>query len=518
MLVQDYLLRSARLHPGKTAIVQNGRRFSYGDLLSGSLAVSSFLADAGIRKGDIIALLNDDPVDYVRTYFGALLAGGTVAGLNTDTTARTLEYQINRCFAAAVLSSAKCSRQIAAIREKLPLVRVYGVSGQDSRPDEDGFTRLDFSREQAAELAGGTDSSDIAQIIYTSGTTGSPSAVMLRHSNLAANTESIIKYLGLKASDSVMAVLPFFYSYGNSIMLTHFAVGGTLVINQNFLYPNVILEQMASEKVSGFSGVPSTFSILLNRSAVRQYSFPNLRYLTQAGGAMPPAVAREVKAVFPDADLFIMYGQTEASARLSYLEPSELFRKAGSIGKAIPGVTLEVLRQDGSKALPGEIGEIVASGENIMAGYLGEPEKSSQVLRDGRLWTGDLAKTDEEGFIFIVSRKSEIIKSGAHRVHPKEIEEILSEHASVEESAVVGVEDRILGECIKAVVVLKKGSECSRRDLLAHCHRLLPSYKVPHRIEFAEELPKTMSGKIKRAALKGDSQGAEAPGGPEQNR
>ncbi len=508
MLLQDYITRSARLYPEKAAVVHNGRRLSYGELFSGSLAVSSFLSGSGIRRGEIVAILNDDPLDYVRIYFGALFSGAAVLGMNTDTTSRVLEYQISRCSAAALLAGTRHCPQIAAIKDKLPSIRVYGGSGNAS-----GFDEIDFSGEHGRAPSIAAAPSDIAQIIFTSGTTGSPSAVMLRHSNLKANTESIIEYLKLGPSDSAMAVLPFFYSYGNSVMLTHFAAGGTLVVNQNFLYPNVILDQMASEGVTGFSGVPSTFSILLSRSAVRRYSFPSLRYLTQAGGPMHPSTARELKAVFPNADLFIMYGQTEASARLSYLEPSELSRKAGSVGKAIPGVSLEILKEDGSKAAPGEVGELVATGENIMAGYMGEPEKTAAVLRNGRLWTGDLAKSDEEGFIYIVSRKSEIIKSGAHRIHPREIEEILLEHEGVEEAAVVGYEDKILGEGIKAVVVIKKGFECSRRDLLAHCHRLLPSFKIPHMVEFASELPKTMSGKIKRAALRGDASGDSPPCG-----
>ena len=217
---------------------------------------------------------------------------------------------------------------------------------------------------------------------------------------------------------------------------------------------------------------------------------------------MSPKLINELKSILPHVDIYIMYGQTEASARLSYLEPEELFRKSGSIGKAIPGVTLEVLNPEGYPVKQGEVGEIVARGENIMAGYWKEPERTAQVLRKEGLWTGDMARIDEEGFIYIVSRKSDIIKSGAHRISPKEIEEIILEYSAVHEAAVVGVEDEILGEAIKACVVLKHGFSCTKRELLSHCHKNLPLYKVPQHIEFREELPKTSSGKIRKIDLK----------------
>jgi len=325
---------------------------------------------------------------------------------------------------------------------------------------------------------------------------------MLRHRNLLANTRSTVEYLELSEHDKIMVVLPFFYSYGNSILLTHIAVGGTLVVNQSFLYPNVILEQMIAEGVTGFSGVPSSFAILLNRSAIRDYSFPQLRYLTQAGAAMSPALAKNLSEVFPDVEIFIMYGQTEAAPRLSYLKPSKVVDKAGSIGKAIPGVTLEVCRPDGSMVDVGEVGEIVAIGENIMAGYWQRPQETAKVLQNGKLWTGDLARIDEDGFIFIESRKSDMIKSGSHRIGPKEIEDAIMELPSIHEVAVVGHDDEILGEKIVAFVVLKDDSELSEKELFRHCRRSLPTFKVPHEIVFQSELPKTATGKIKKTELK----------------
>jgi len=325
---------------------------------------------------------------------------------------------------------------------------------------------------------------------------------MLSHTNLVTNTESIITYLRLTDKDRVMAVLPFFYSYGNSIMLTHFAVGGSMVVNQNFLYPNVILEEMVAQEVTGLSGVPSTFAILLNRSAIQNYSFPKLRYITQAGAAMSATLACRLLQVFPGVEIFIMYGQTEASPRLSYLPPEDLSRKPGSIGVAIPGVRLLLLDGYGHSVAKGEIGEIVAQGDNIMAGYWKRPEETAKVLRPEGLWTGDLARMDDEGYLFMISRKSDMIKSGSHRIAPKEIEEVILEHEAVYEAAVVGIDDEILGESIKACIVLKEGMDVASKDILRHCRKNLQAFKVPHQIVFYNQLPKTATGKISKGELR----------------
>jgi long-chain acyl-CoA synthetase len=258
---------------------------------------------------------------------------------------------------------------------------------------------------------------------------------------------------------------------------------------------------MSKEKVTGFSGVPSTFAILMHKSNILKYDWKHLRYLTQAGGPMTPALTMKLMKAMPHIKIYIMYGQTEASARLSYLEPEMLLNKIGSIGKAIPGVTLTVRDEHGNICAPGVTGEIVANGDNIMKGYWNQPQATSMVLKDDGLHTGDLAKTDEDGYLYIVSRKSDMIKSGAHRISPKEIEEILAEHKDVVESAVVGLPDEILGEAITAVIVLKNRSKVTENEIMKHCRANLPAFKIPKKMEFRESIPKTASGKIKRHLL-----------------
>jgi acyl-CoA synthetase (AMP-forming)/AMP-acid ligase II len=492
MLVHDLLFRSSVLHGDKVAIVNGRERVTYTTLANSARQVAAWLLEHGMDTGDRVAILSDNPTQYIAAFFGILQAGGIAVGLNTQTSERSLNTVLSDCGASFVLVSGRCRKY-----------QKYIQAHPDVKKNIDVFSLLDAGDSASADEISGPKikPNHIAQIIYTSGTTGHPKGVMLRHSNLTANTRSIVEYMDLTHLDTAMAVLPFFYSYGNSVMLTHIAVGGTLVVNQSFVYPNLILEQMVNEQVTGLAGVPSTFAILLYRSAVGDYSFPHLRYLAQAGAAMSPRLAEKLSELFSDARIFIMYGQTEASPRLSFLEPKLLRKKPGSIGKAIPGVTLELVKKDGTLATTGEVGEIVARGDNIMAGYWQRPEETKAVLRDGRLWTGDLAYSDEDGFLYIVSRKSDMIKCGSHRIAPKEIEDIIMELEAIHETVVVGAEDDILGELIHAYVVLKPEYPLTEKEIIRYCRRNLPAFKVPHHVKILEELPKTESGKVKKGEL-----------------
>lgn len=491
-LIQSYLQQAFLSFPDKTALVYGQERVSYGELYSRSEKISQWLLKNDLKVGDRVGLLTDQACEYIAAYFGILNAGGIVVGLNTQTSNHALRSVLEDSSISILLSHKKFLKHDSAVKEAAS-VRLFETNIPALWENE-----TEAENHPCPQL----NTEDICQIIYTSGTTGTPKGIMLRHRNLIANTQSVIEYLELTEHDSIMAVLPFFYSYGNSVMLTHIGVGAKLVVNQSFTYPNVILDQMVNEEVTGFSGVPSSFAILLHRSSVRERDFPKLRYLTQAGAPMSPTLAADLSTVFKGVKIYIMYGQTEASSRLSYLDPERLEDKAGSIGKAIPGVELTVCRPDGTPVKPGELGEIVATGENIMAGYWKNPEETKQVLKNNRLWTGDLARVDNDGFIFIESRKSDMIKSGSHRIGPKEIEETILQLPSTHEVAVVGQPDKILGENIVAFVVPKDGCDISQKEILRHCRRNLPAFKVPHRITLIDDLPKTVSGKIQKLELK----------------
>lgn len=508
MLVHDYLIQSTERHPDKDALRTETETLSYRDLLFRANAVSLAMRKAGVKNGDRIILYLDNSAEYVTAYFGVLMAGGVVVGQSTGNREKQLRHFIQHCGAKGVVCSGRHIKVVENVMGDCPSLDFLLYDGERAHmPDADTIATLTFDEayiqaENCYMNPVEQKPDDLAQIIYTSGTTAQPKGVMLSHKNLRANTESIVEYLELTHDDSVMAVLPFYYSYGNSLLLTHIACGGALAIDNRFAYPEKVLNRIREEGITGFSGVPSTFAILMRKAGLKNHDLSCLRYITQAGGPMAPALATELREALPGTDVFIMYGQTEASARLSYLEPQMLCEKSGSIGKAIPGVTLTLKGENNEIVPTGEVGEIVAQGDNIMLGYWDNPEGTEKALRDDGLHTGDLATVDAEGYFFIVSRKSDMIKSGAHRISPKEIEEVIMEDARVHEVAVLGEPDPILGETIVAVVVPKPGEEIAPREIAMLCKAELPPYKVPRKIEFSDSLPKTASGKVKRNDIK----------------
>jgi long-chain acyl-CoA synthetase len=248
--------------------------------------------------------------------------------------------------------------------------------------------------------------------------------------------------------------------------------------------------------------VPSNFIILLNNSTMPSRKLEHLRYFTQAGGAMAPEVIKKLMSAFPEKEIYIMYGQTEAAPRVSYLPPERLREKIGSIGIPLRGISIKLVDGNGSEVPVGVSGELITSGDNVMLGYWNQPDDTRQVLKDDWLYTGDLAKMDDDGYYFITGRKKEIIKTGGNRVSAKEVEERILENGKVLETAVFGVEDEILGEAVRAIVVLKKGQLADAREIQAFCRAGLAEHKVPKMVEFMDTLPKHKSGKVNKLALK----------------
>jgi acyl-CoA synthetase (AMP-forming)/AMP-acid ligase II len=341
---------------------------------------------------------------------------------------------------------------------------------------------------------------ELAAIIYTSGTTGRPKGVMLSHGNLYSNARAIIEYLDLTARDRGLCVLPFHFSYGASVLHSHLLSGAFLALEDNFAFPQATLQRLQDEAITGFAGVPSTFALLLGRCRLNEFDLSRLRYITQAGGAMPRSLIERLREQTPGVRLFIMYGQTEATARLTYLPPEKLDEKAGSVGIAIPGVQIEV-RDQGKPAPPGVVGEIHARGPNIMLGYWNDAAATASVLSDGWLRTGDLGRRDAEGYLYIEGRSIEMIKVGAFRVSPQEVEEVIAALDGVEEVAVAAIPDELLGQSIKAVLVPRPGVQLEMLAVKAHCRQHLAAYKVPKVVEFATSLPRTSSGKVQRFKL-----------------
>jgi long-chain acyl-CoA synthetase len=340
------------------------------------------------------------------------------------------------------------------------------------------------------------DSERIAEIIFTSGSTALPKGVMLSHNNIIANTSSILQYLGLSEKDITMVVLPFFYCYGLSLLHTHIRIGASMVLNNAFIFLGSTVNDLNKFCCTGFAGVPSHFQILLRKSDLfKNTKFSTLRYVTQAGGKLHNIFISEFIESFPDIQFYVMYGQTEATSRLSYLPPSMLKEKLGSVGRGIPGVEIKVVDEQGRFISPGETGQIIARGENVMLGYFHDPDSTANTIKNGWLHTGDLATVDEDGYIYIIERGKEIIKIGGHRISPKEIEEAVVTLEGVIDCTIETV-DELPGEAIKATVFInEKGARITGEELRQYCSTKLPTYKVPKYVVFKESLEVSPSGK-----------------------
>lgn len=514
MKIFDTLKASALKYSDKIAVVHLENRISYEELYHRSKTVADYISGLNLKNGSRIGILYENSIEYIYLYFAVFGAGYVPVPLDTSLKSERQNYMLSDCGASVLIIQNKFQKHLPILLDTEGTVKNI-ITDTKIQSEHSGITiglirdilsesfneASQQNRSEKINVNQKNVSDDLAAIFYTSGSTGSPKGVMLSHKNLLSNTFSTIEYLKLKSDDSILVILPFYYIYGNSLLLTHIAAGGTIVIDNRFMYPEVILKTMEKEKVTGFSGVPSNFMILLKKSTFPDREFKHLRYFTQAGGSMAPEVIKKLINAFPDKKIFIMYGQTEASPRVSYLPPDQLENKIGSIGIPIPGVEIKIMNEDGVEVPDGESGELAVVGDNVMLGYWNQDDEESSVIRDGVLFTGDLAKKDDDGYVYIIGRKKEIIKTGGNRVSAREVEDRILEYENVAEAAVFGVSDDILGEAIKAIVVLNANDGITEDEIKQFCRKKLAEFKIPRKIEFVESLPNHQSGKIDKVQL-----------------
>ena len=514
-LVHDLLFATAAATPHREALVTHAPEAgsaTYAEVAAAAAAVAAQLVELGVTPGDRVAVLAGNGLGWVAGFFGALAAGAIAVPLNTAADPHSLTHYVTDSGARVLVVGARFERVVAAAGASLGAIAIIAPADSAARL----ATAIPTAQVVAArgEPAGapaiairglelGPEAH--AAIIYTSGSTGRPRGALLRHAAMVANVRSIVSYLALGPDDRALALLPFYYVYGLSILTTTFAVGGAVIVENRFQYPTTALDTIARERVTGLAGVPSTYAILMHKTdfATRLAELPHLRWATQAGGGMSPALTRAVHAALgPDRRLFVMYGATEASARLSYLPPDELPAAVGSIGRAIPGVTLTVRDADGRPCADDEVGELYAEGPNLMDGYWGDPDETARVLGPHGYRTGDLARRDPRGLLWLVGRARDLLKVGGHRVAAKEIEDAIVEHPAVHECAVIGVPDELLGDRLRAFVVAKDGADLDAATLGRFLKDRLPAYKIPGQLELCAALPKNESGKVMKEALR----------------
>ncbi|WP_293425224.1 class I adenylate-forming enzyme family protein [Phreatobacter sp.] len=509
-LLHDHLIRSACRSPEKVALVCGRRRVTYDELDASSDALAAHLAVAGVARGDRVMIFADNTVEAVVGFWATLKANAVACLINPLTKADKLDYLLQDCRPAAFITDAHLHAAFGDPVRRATFLKRVVVSGEagDSEP-----VRLPRAvRWEVATTAHGAPpvprciDIDLAAIVYTSGSTGDPKGVMLTHRNMLTACASIASYLELREDEVILNVLPLAFDYGLYQMIMAFSVGARLVLERSFAFPAQTIRVLSEERVTGLPGVPTVFSTLLGLKSLRSSDLASIRYVTNTGAALPVKHIQMLRELLPAARIYSMYGLTECK-RCSYLPPEDIDRKPESVGIAIPNTEMWIVDEGGRRLGPGLVGQLVIRGATVMKGYWGKPEATAEKLKPGPLpgeqvlHTGDYCRMDEEGYLYFVGRSDEIIKSRGEKVAPKEVENVLMGIAGVKEAAVIGVPDDLLGEAVKAFVVMEQGAAIGEAQIRNECRRRLETFMVPKHIDIVSSLPKTDTAKINKRAL-----------------
>ena len=517
MLLHHFLEETCRKYPQKVALIQKGERWTYEEIDRKANQVAGVLRLQGIQRGDRVAVFLDNSVEAVISIFGISKADAVFLMLSPLLKSAKLGYILNDCQVTALISEVNKLGMTSEVLHSVPSLKFIILTGKKEKiqcgifPHFIPWQEIDALIPQPATRNHQSNIDlDLATIIYTSGSTGNPKGVMLTHLNMISAATSITTYLRNIPDDIILTVLPLSFDYGLYQVLMAFKFGGTIVLEKSFAYPYEIIKQMVKERVTGFPGVPTIFAILLQMEDLKRYDLNSLRYITNTAASLPVAHIHRLREIFPQARIYSMYGLTECK-RVSYLPPEELHRRPDSVGRGMPNEEVWIVDDQGNRAGPGVVGELVVRGSNVMRGYWGDPIATERVLRTGILpgekvlYTGDLFRMDDEGFLYFVGRKDDMIKTKGERVSPKEVENALHGMEGVAEVAVIPVPDDILGQAIKAFIVPKDGVTLNEKDLFLHCKKMLEEFAIPKYFEFKSSFPRTSSGKIDKITLKQES-------------
>lgn len=477
----------------KIALSFKGTKITYGELDRTVQTYAACLKKAGLNMGDKVVLSCQNSPEFVYSYFGTVRNGAVIVPINLMLTMEEIVYIVKD-------SDAKFMIMHPVILEKSKLTKaaIENALGITLIVIDDAFQE-DLSRVASEDIPDFADFDAFSTFLYTSGTTGKQKAAMLTHKNLVVNSEQC--YVGLKAKpdDVYMCVLPMFHVFAfTACILMPLWSGATVSIMEAF-QPKEVIETLIRDEITIFMGVPSMYIVLLEAGR-RNITFPKLRMAVSGGAALPVEIYRQGREIMK-LPIVEGYGLTEASPAVSF-NPPDGIQKETSIGLPLQGITCRILDEEDREVPTGEVGELAVRGENIMHGYYNKPEESEKTLRGGWLHTGDLAKKDEDGYIYIVDRKKDMIIVAGMNVYPREVEEIIYQFPKVKEAAVIGVTDKLRGELVRAYVVLKEGESCDSKDLLNFMKEKLAPYKLPRNIEFVDSLPKNSTGKIMKRLLK----------------
>ncbi len=498
----EFLSNARANYPDRTAFTSSGKSVTYEQVDEATNKVAAYLAGQGMKEGDSGVLFLSNSVDFVIGYYGILKAGGIVSPANPLYTDEELAHQVNDCNAFVIITNEEFRATAARIKEMTNLkVLITAESGSES---SDGAISLDevlsTSLPDVPSITVNPEE-DIAAIEYTGGTTGLPKGAMLTHYNLVANAIQNATWLGWSSEEVIMGVLPFYHSWGACTCVNSPIYSGAHVITLSRFDAHDLLGAIQNSKATVLYGVASMFTMLVSSPALNQYDLSSLKYVKAGAMLIPPEIKEKWERI-TGVKMLTGYGLSEASPETHDSPPARV--KPGTIGIPIMDTDARIMDEETGKTEmpPGEVGELIIKGSQVMKGYRGSPEETEETLRQGWLHTGDLATMDTEGYFEIVDRKKEIIKYKGYTIAPGELESVLYEHPDIQECAVVGKPDQLAGEVPKAYVVLKTGHTSSQDDILDSCKGKLVSYKRIRLVEFIDEIPKTEVGKVLRRVLK----------------
>lgn len=480
-------------NPDSVAIKFKGNSITYEQLDRTVNQYSSLLLKLGVKGEDRVLLSCPNSPEFIYSYLSVVKTGAIIVPMNLQLTVEEITYLINDSEASfmimhpAILQTIKHSKESL---EDLWNIKIIVL-------DEEFHRTIAEISDQAVEDF--TDENAVSTFLYTSGTTGKPKAVMLSHKNLVTNAEQSRIAFGGSVNDNYMCVLPMFHVFGFTVcVLNPLWSGATVTILEKF-HPKEVIESLLNDEVTVFAGVPTMYVLLLE-ACRNTAAFPKLRLAISGGAALPVEVLRQAIDILK-LPVIEGYGLTEASPVVSF-NPLNGIQKAGSIGLPLRGVECKIVDDNDMELPPGDVGELITLGDNVMLGYFKREKETEEALQNGWLKTGDLAKKDEDGYIYIVDRKKDLIIAGGLNVYPREVEEVIYQYSKVKKAAVVGIADKLRGESVKAFIVLKDGEECTSKEILGYLKEHLAGYKIPRKIEFVAELPENSSGKILKRMLR----------------
>lgn len=487
--VVDILKSHAVQTPQATALVFEGNETSYDFLYTNVQKIAGYLQKKGYKKGDVIGLMLLNSDLFMTVYYGVQLAGLTILPINTKLAPPELEYIFNHSEIKGLFYDERLSETIKQIDYDFEL-KLNRQQGREIIDGPNTFTPIEI------------DPQDTAVILYTSGTTGRPKGVMLSHNNVVNAVEIWSDALQFRPTDRVYISIPLFHCAGLHVIGVGTMCGGAALVIDETFSPDRTLQNITKDRVTIFTGVPTMYSILLGKKGMSNYQFEHVRKFAYGSAPMPHEVVKQLKESFPNIEIQNLYGQTESTPGGTSLTDDAALERVGSVGRALARTQIKIIDNDGNELPSEQIGEICIKGPQIMKGYLKNEEETKKVIIDGWLYTGDLGRLDDDGYLYIVDRKKDMIIRGGENIYPIEVENVLYQIPQVLDAAVIGIPHEVYGEVPKAIIALVDEGSITEQEVIDFAKTKLAKYKVPHIVEIVKDLPRNPSGKVLKHVLR----------------